>query len=224
MGRKPLDFKKKPIWVQIREDQYLILKQLKEREKKPISEIIREAIDLFFQQRVNQQVQIPNGAMAMGRNFNAGNITHVSNQTENSQNVNGEVLEFLDKLDYYNLLENLEWARKKLVKAYQSARAYYRELEQMTQMKTQLNIEPIKRHLSEKINECNKFFNTIGKFSKEFIEKRYPMPQETVTHIEQLYTLFLELKHEAKKKGWLVEEIVYKDWGKRRRKTPVGAM
>ena len=81
MGRKPLDFKTKHIHVPIREDQYLFLKQLKEREKKSMSEAIREAIDLFLQQKGIQQVQIPKEAVAMGRGFSSGNFTQVVNTT-----------------------------------------------------------------------------------------------------------------------------------------------
>jgi len=232
MGRKPLDFEKVPYWLYLPKDVYELLKKLKKEKKIPISEAIREGIILFLQQQgylPHQKTEhIPSQAMAMGRGFSSGNITHVGNQTQNQvqnpQNPNEKILSFLGDLDYHRMLENLQWARRKLVEAYRKARAYYNELEQMSTMTSGLSIEPQKRHLSEKINECNRFLNIIANISNDFVNKRYPMPEEAVNHIQQLYKLVLELKDEAKRKGWLIEEIVYRDWGRRRKTTPIGAM
>jgi len=233
MGRKPLNFKKIGYRVFLRKDQYEFLRELKKREKKPISELIRQAIDLLLQQYSNQSVQIPNSTMAMGRGFSSGNMPQVNFDTSIlvSKDISGEVakcqsgndgvLKFLNNLDRHTLLERLEWVKKKVAEYYRKAYAYYKELEQMTKLNTQFDIRPLKQHLSENLNKCNQQLFKIKYIISDFIKNQIPIPEESTAYINQFYTLFQELKHNAEKKDWLIPEIYYQDWGRKTRRQVV---
>jgi len=206
---------KKPKYVKARieEEKFLILKERFGN----ISEAIRQAIDLLLQQYNIQTQQIPNQAMTMGRGFSSGNFTHVVDKptttsiTDNN-NGNGMETEFLSNLETYNIAESLEWSRRQLVKAYQKAYKIYSTVEQITNSNNQLDITPYKRKLSEALNQCNRFLSLCRKYSIELINRKYKIPEETVSHIEQIYKLFLELKRASIKNDWVVDDILYKSW------------